>query len=101
MRRIVALIAATISCAVAAPAAFASDITLHLSSSRVSYGTTVRFAGTVTPAVAGQTVTLSRTSGPVAQVAVSAEGGFAGSFKATRAGALTAAIAGWLRRAPP
>jgi hypothetical protein len=93
VRRIVALITATISCAVAAPAAFASDITLHLSSGKVGYGTTVRFAGTVTPAVAGETVTLSRTSGPVAQVAAGADGSFAGSFKATRAGALTAAIA--------
>jgi L,D-transpeptidase catalytic domain/Putative peptidoglycan binding domain len=90
--RIVALIAATISCAVAAPAAFASDITLHLSSSKVRYGATVRFAGTVTPAIAGETVAISRASGPVAQAAVAADGSFAGSFAATRAGAITAVL---------
>jgi L,D-transpeptidase catalytic domain/Putative peptidoglycan binding domain len=92
VRRIVALIAATISCAVAAPAAFASDITLHLSSSKVSYGATVRFAGTVAPPVAGLTVSISRASGPLAQATVAADGSFAGSFAATRAGAIAAVL---------
>ncbi len=40
MRRAGALVAAVVACAVAAPAAFASDITLHLSSSKVDYGAT-------------------------------------------------------------
>jgi L,D-transpeptidase catalytic domain/Putative peptidoglycan binding domain len=92
VRRAAALVAASIACAVAAPAAFASDITLHLSSSKVSYGAAVRFAGTVTPAVAGETIALTRASGPVASAAVAADGSFTGSFKATRPGALSAAL---------
>ena len=100
MRRAVALIAATVACAVAAPAAFASDIALHLSSSKVDYGATVHFAGTVTPAVAGETVSITRAGGAVAHAGVAADGSFAGSFKAAAPGALSAVLADGSTSAP-
>jgi hypothetical protein len=100
VRRAVALIAATVACAVAAPAAFASDITLHLSSSKVDYGATVRFAGTVAPAVAGETVSITHASGAIAHAAVAADGSFTGSFKAAAPGAVSAVLADGSMSAP-
>jgi L,D-transpeptidase catalytic domain/Putative peptidoglycan binding domain len=100
VRRAVALIAVTVASAVAAPAAFASDITLHLSSSKVDYGATVRFAGTVAPAVAGETVSITRASGAIAHADVAADGSFTGSFKAAAPGALSAGLADGSTSAP-
>jgi hypothetical protein len=90
VRRLGAVVAAAIACAIAAPAALASDITLHVKSSKVDYGSAVHFAGRVAPALPGEAITLSIGRAAVAHTAVAADGSFSGTFRALHAGALTA-----------
>ncbi len=59
MRRLGAVSAAAVALAIAAPAALASDVTLRVASSKVDYGSAVRFSGTVAPAVPGEAITLT------------------------------------------
>ncbi len=54
MRRSGVSIAAAIACAIAAPAAHASDIALHVASSSVAYGSTVHVSGTRRPGRSGR-----------------------------------------------
>jgi lipoprotein-anchoring transpeptidase ErfK/SrfK len=93
VRRLGAVSAAVVALAIAAPAALASEITLHVASSKVDYGSTVRFSGTVAPAVPGEAITLTIGSATVAHSAVAADGSFGGTFGALHAGALTAIAA--------
>jgi hypothetical protein len=88
--RLLALVLVVAACAITAPAALAGQITLHLSSGAPAYGARVHFSGTVTPPTAGETISLTLASAPLAHAAVSADGRFAGSFAARRSGALTA-----------
>ena len=100
MRRLGAVIACAIASAVAAPAAFASQITLHVASSKVDYGGSVRFSGTVAPAVPGEPITLTIGTAAVAHTAAAADGSFAGTFGALHAGPLTAVTADGSSSAP-
>jgi hypothetical protein len=90
VRRLGAVLTAAIACAIAAPAALASEIVLHVSSSKVDYGRSVHFSGTVAPAVPGEAISLTIGSTTVAHTAAAADGSFAGTFSALHAGALTA-----------
>jgi L,D-transpeptidase catalytic domain/Putative peptidoglycan binding domain len=90
VRRLGVVFAASIACAIAAPAALANDITLHVVSGKVDWGSTVRFSGSVTPAAPGEAVYLVIGSATVARTALGADGSFAGTFRALHAGALTA-----------
>jgi hypothetical protein len=94
------VLAAAIGCAIASPAALASEISLHASSSRAAYGEPVHFSGTVAPVVPGEAISLTIGSTTVARTAVAADGSFAGSFDALHAGALTAVAADGSASAP-
>jgi hypothetical protein len=101
VRRLGVLIAAAaISSAIAAPAALAGDVTLHVASGKVDYGSQVRFSGTIVPAVPGEAISLSIGATAVAHTAVAADGSFSGSFGGTHAGALTAIAADGSASAP-
>jgi hypothetical protein len=100
LRRLLALVVVVVSCAVVAPAALASDITLHLSTGAPAYGSPVHFRGTVAPAVAGETISLSLAGRAVGHADVRADGTFAGTFKAARSGALTAIASDSSRSGP-
>jgi lipoprotein-anchoring transpeptidase ErfK/SrfK len=76
--------------AIAAPGALANPVALHLSSGAPAYGAEVHFHGVVTPVVAGESVSLTIGAHRIAHVGVGADGSFTGTFKATRAGTLTA-----------
>jgi lipoprotein-anchoring transpeptidase ErfK/SrfK len=93
VRRLGAVIAAAIACGIIAPAALAADVTLHVASSKVDYGSKVRFSGTVAPPVPGEAISLAIGTATVARTAVAADGTFAGTFGGTHAGALTAVAA--------
>ncbi|MDX6569873.1 MAG: hypothetical protein QOH15_2451 [Gaiellales bacterium] len=93
MRRLGAVLGVAIASAIAAPAAVASEIVLHVASSRVDYGASVHFSGTVMPALPGEAVSLTIGSATVAHTAVAADGSFAGTFGALHAGTLTAVAA--------
>jgi hypothetical protein len=90
VRRLGVLIAASIACGIAAPAALASSVTLHVTSSTFDYGSAVRYSGSVSPAVPGETISISLGATTVAHSAVAADGSFTGAFTAAHPGALTA-----------
>jgi hypothetical protein len=90
VRRLVALVVVAVCGAIVAPAALASQVELHLSSGAPGYGATVRFSGTVAPATAGETVSLSLGGARLAHATVAADGTYTGAFHAARSGALTA-----------
>jgi hypothetical protein len=100
VRQLGVVIATSIACAIAAPAALASDIALHVASGKVDYGSAVRFSGIVTPAVPGESVSLAIGTATVAHAALAADGSFAGTFRALHAGALTAQAADGSTSAP-
>jgi hypothetical protein len=94
VRRLGALVAAAaISSGIAVPAALASEVTLHVTSGKVDYGSPVRFSGSVAPAVPGEAISLTVGTTAVAHTAVAADGSFSGSFAGTHAGGLTAVAA--------
>jgi lipoprotein-anchoring transpeptidase ErfK/SrfK len=102
VRRLAAALATAIAiaCGIAAPAALASGVTLHVASGKVDYGSTVRFSGTVAPALPGEAISLTIGTITVARITVAADGTFAGSFGGTHAGALTAVAADGSASAP-
>ena len=100
MRRVGVVLAAAIVCAVAAPAALASEITLHVSSSGPDYGHKVRFSGHVAPVVPGEAVSLAIGKTFVSHTTVAADGSFRGTFRASRAGTLLARSADGSSSAP-
>ena len=79
-----------VSCAAFAPTALASDIHLHLSTGAPAYGSRVHFRGTVSPAVAGESISLTLAGTIIAHAGVTSAGTFAGTFEAAHPGALTA-----------
>jgi hypothetical protein len=100
VRRLGAALATAIACGIVAPAALAADVTLHVASSKVDYGSKVRFSGTLAPAAPGEAISLTIGAVTVARTAVAADGTFAGTFGGTHAGALTAVAADGSASAP-
>jgi hypothetical protein len=100
VRRLGLVVAVAIACAIGAPAALASEISLQVASSKVDYGGAVHFSGTLAPAVPGEAISLAIGGATVAHTALAANGSFSGTFRALHAGALTALAADGSASAP-
>ena len=93
------LVTAALLFASAAPAQAADGVSLAASSTLVRYQGHVTLAGTVTPAVPGEPVTIMQDSTPVWSGATAIDGSFGTSIPVRRAGSFVA-IAGAARSAP-